>query len=91
MPLGKSLIRTFARKFIDLKFRWKYYIVFVIILIILIVTVWIFYPETKGYTLEEMATIFDGGDAAALAQWEILDRIAKKKGTDAEVAHLETA
>ncbi|KAL2840405.1 sugar transporter [Aspergillus pseudoustus] len=66
---------------------WKYYIVFVAILVVIIATIWVFYPETKGHTLEEMATIFDTDDAAgALALSG-----TKKKGTDVETAHIETA
>ncbi len=42
---------------------WKYYFVFIVILIIMCFTVYFFYPETKGYTLEHMAVIFDGEEA----------------------------
>ncbi|KAJ5371234.1 sugar transporter [Penicillium cataractarum] len=44
---------------------WKYYIVFAVILAVIVVTTYLFYPETKGHTLEEMAVIFDGEDALA--------------------------
>lgn len=43
---------------------WKYYIVFVVILLFIICTIWFFYPETRGHSLEEMAVIFDGEKAA---------------------------
>lgn len=46
---------------------WKYYIVFAVILVGVTLTVYFFYPETKGHTLEEMAVIFDGPAAAAIA------------------------
>ncbi|KAH8175653.1 sugar transporter domain-containing protein [Sarocladium implicatum] len=39
---------------------WRYYIVFCCLLAVLFVTVWNFFPETKGRTLEEIAEIFDG-------------------------------
>lgn len=42
---------------------WRYYIVFVVVLIVYGVTVFFCYPETKGYSLEQMAVVFDG-DAA---------------------------
>ncbi|KAJ5680147.1 hypothetical protein N7536_011286 [Penicillium majusculum] len=42
---------------------WKYYIVFIVVLIIFGVTAYFFYPETKGYSLEQIAVIFDGPDA----------------------------
>ena len=44
--------------------RWKYYIVYDIWLLVELVVVYLFYPETKGPTLEEMARIFDGDNAA---------------------------
>ncbi|KXH64077.1 sugar transporter [Colletotrichum salicis] len=42
---------------------WKYYIVFVVILLTGWITIYFFYPETRGHTLEEMAVIFDGESA----------------------------
>ncbi|KAK5999471.1 hypothetical protein QM012_005472 [Aureobasidium pullulans] len=42
---------------------WRYYIVFVVVLVIYGVTVWYAYPETRGFSLEQMAVVFDG-DAA---------------------------
>jgi cbb3-type cytochrome oxidase subunit 3 len=46
------------------KIGWRYYIVFVVILVLYGVTVFFFYPETKGHTLEQMTLVFDGQDAA---------------------------
>ncbi|KAF3345473.1 Splicing factor U2AF 23 kDa subunit [Verticillium dahliae VDG2] len=42
---------------------WKYYFVFIVVLSLIIVTVFFGYPETRGYTLEQMAIGFDGADA----------------------------
>jgi hypothetical protein len=39
---------------------WKYYFVFVIMLVLLTITIYFFYPETRGHTLEQMAVLFDG-------------------------------
>lgn len=44
--------------------HWKYYIVFIVMLALLWITVFFAYPETRGHTLEQMAVIFDGDDAA---------------------------
>lgn len=44
---------------------WKYYIVFLVILFVVLVTIYKTYPETLGYSLEEIAVIFDG-EAARL-------------------------
>lgn len=43
---------------------WKYYIVFCCLLALLLVIVWVLFPETKGRTLEEIAEIFEGPQAA---------------------------
>ncbi|KAL9947135.1 hypothetical protein D7B24_009307 [Verticillium nonalfalfae] len=42
---------------------WKYYFVFIVVLSLMIITVFFGYPETRGYTLEQMAIVFDGVDA----------------------------
>ncbi|KAJ5993226.1 Major facilitator superfamily domain general substrate transporter [Penicillium sp. IBT 35674x] len=42
---------------------WKYYFVFVAVLLVFGLTAFFYYPETKGYTLEQIAVIFDGEDA----------------------------
>lgn len=39
---------------------WKYYIVFDCILVGILATVWLYFVETKGYSLEEIAVLFDG-------------------------------
>lgn len=39
---------------------WKYYLVFIAVLLLFGVTAYFVYPETKGYTLEQVAIIFDG-------------------------------
>lgn len=43
--------------------EWRYYIVFLVVLLVFGVTAFFFYPETKGYSLEQVAVIFDGPDA----------------------------
>jgi Sugar (and other) transporter len=42
---------------------WKYYFVFLAVLIVFGFTAYFFYPETKGYSLEQIAIVFDGDDA----------------------------
>ncbi|KZO96105.1 MFS sugar transporter-like protein [Calocera viscosa TUFC12733] len=43
---------------------WKYYFVYVAWLPIEVLTIFFFFKETKGHTLEELAVIFDGEQAA---------------------------
>jgi MFS family permease len=57
---------------------WKYYIVFLVILMVILVTVYLYYPETKGYSLEEIAVVFDGEQA------RVTDLVAVKKGMEDE-------
>ncbi|EXK25943.1 hypothetical protein FOMG_17466 [Fusarium oxysporum f. sp. melonis 26406] len=38
---------------------WKYYIAFIVYTFLELVAVWYFFVETKGYTLEEIDTIFE--------------------------------
>lgn len=42
---------------------WKYYIVFCCLLVGILSTCYFYFPETKGYTLEEIAVVFDGVNA----------------------------
>ncbi|GLB04530.1 hypothetical protein AtubIFM57258_010499 [Aspergillus tubingensis] len=44
---------------------WRYYIVFIVVLVLFAVTAFFFYPETKGYSLEQVAVIFDGPGVAS--------------------------
>ncbi|KAF5521712.1 Lactose permease [Colletotrichum aenigma] len=42
---------------------WKYYFVFLVILVVMIATVWFYYIETRGLTLEQIAALCDQDDA----------------------------
>ncbi|KAK5116572.1 hypothetical protein LTR85_009197 [Meristemomyces frigidus] len=68
---------------------WKYYFVFVAVLVCFGLTAYFFYPETRGYTLEQIAVIFDGENADVPAPAETAYRsksIVSEKGM---VAHEE--
>jgi hypothetical protein len=64
---------------------WKYYIVFCCFLVVIITTVYFTFPETKGYSLEEIATIFDGPDAAPASSY-----VDHEKSKEKEVEMIET-
>ena len=59
---------------------WKYYIVFAVILVVVTLTVYFYYPETKGHTLEEMAVLFDKVKVTGLENGDIkvLEEVAHK-------------
>lgn len=67
-----------------------YYLVFVVLLIIITITVYFAYPETKGHSLEDMAVVFDGDNAAAPTAQNVLEKVVQEKG-NVEVIHNETA
>ena len=41
---------------------WKYYIVFVCLVVVWFLVIFFFFPETRGKSLEEVASIFDKED-----------------------------
>ena len=53
---------------------WKYYFVFIAVLLVMAGTVYFFYPETRGHTLEQMAVVFDGADAEVPAAAGVAER-----------------
>ncbi|VUC26053.1 unnamed protein product [Clonostachys rosea] len=61
---------------------WNYYVVFAVILLVVTVTIYFLYPETRGYTLEEMAVVFGEGDAVA--------EVSKDVKQAVEATHKET-
>lgn len=54
------LVAAFCNSIALSSIGWKYYIVLCIVLLVMIVNNYLFYPETKGYSLEEIAILFDG-------------------------------
>lgn len=74
---------------------WRYYIVFCCLLVGILATCYFYFPETKGYTLEEIAVVFDGEDAQAVqAEMTSLadDGYGLRKDDERRrVGHVETA
>jgi len=60
---GALLFNQFINPIAFEAISWKYYFVFLVVLLVVLVTVYYYYPETHGYSLEEMAIIFDGESA----------------------------
>jgi MFS family permease len=56
---------------------WKYYIVFCVIDVLFFVAVWFLFPETKGKSLEEIASIFEPSPHSLLLNPEKLEMGAK--------------
>ncbi|RMD42580.1 hypothetical protein DV735_g2562, partial [Chaetothyriales sp. CBS 134920] len=64
---------------------WKYYIIYAVILCFIVLTIFFFYPETKGHTLEAMTIIFDGPQQAAV----VADGTAEKAKVVSEIQYHE--
>ena len=60
---------------------WKYYLVFVVVLIAFGVTAYFFYPETRGYSLEQMAVIFDGEDAEVDSPEKVAEEVVRRRSS----------
>ncbi|RHZ56164.1 uncharacterized protein CDV56_107532 [Aspergillus thermomutatus] len=55
-----TFFNTFVNPIALEAISWRYYLVFIAMLLLFGVTAYFLYPETKGYTLEQIAVIFDG-------------------------------
>lgn len=60
---GSLIIAAFVNPIGLENIGWRYYIVFCVLLAIFLAVTYVLFPETKGYSLEEIAVIFDGPQA----------------------------
>lgn len=65
---GSLVVLAFCNSIALDNIGWHYYLVFVGIMVIVNVTSWLFFPETKGFSLEEVVEIFDGVNIHADAE-----------------------
>jgi len=72
---------------------WKYYIyiLFVVLFITITATIYFFYPDIRGYTLEEIARVFDGENAAVPLEGAVMDGVKKHQAEfeAGTVSHVE--
>lgn len=80
-----SIFNTFVNPIALDAIGWKYYFVFVGVLIIYEISVCFLYPETRGYTLEQMAVIFD---KHATPDNCLVRDISQKNGRSEQVEHI---
>ncbi|KAI4602833.1 hypothetical protein KJ359_008053 [Pestalotiopsis sp. 9143b] len=78
---GSLIIAAFCNPIGIEDIGWKYYIVFCCLLALFLPVVYLFFPETKGRSLEEIAVIFDGEQALDIERVKGSDT----KGTVAQV------
>lgn len=55
--------------------QWRFYFVYIAILIVECLSIWFLFVETKGPTLEEIATLFDGDQAEVGAGMSLEEKV----------------
>jgi len=67
IQFASTSITSVAKNYINpiglKKLQWRFYFVYIAILVCECLIIWFYFVETKGPTLEEIATLFDGADA----------------------------
>lgn len=81
-------VSSFANPVAMASLNWKYLLLYVVLCFIYVVVMYIFFPETKGLSLEECAMIFDGDEARQRQQAVEIDFTQSRKG-EGEVEHIE--
>ncbi|KAJ5131937.1 Major facilitator superfamily domain general substrate transporter [Penicillium atrosanguineum] len=81
---------TFVNPIALAAIAWRYYIVFIAVLLVFGVTAFFFYPETKGYSLEQIAVIFDGPEALVGNATDIANATEDLKESGSFTAHEES-
>lgn len=87
---GSLIILSFVNPIALDNIGWHYYIVFCVLLSIFLPVTYFLFPETKGYSLEEIAEVFDGPSAMRHAQNSAAVR-ASKAEMDSDYMESETA
>lgn len=59
------MLNTFINPIALEALAWKFYFVFLGVIVIVTIIMYLYYPETRGHSLEEIAIIFDGPEAKA--------------------------
>lgn len=86
---GSLIISSFCNPIGIDNLDWKYYIVYCVFLVGILTTVYFYFPETKGYTLEEIAVIFDGDQADPRQAQVKTDGADDKDGTSSHLENVE--
>ncbi|KAJ0161217.1 Lactose permease [Colletotrichum tanaceti] len=86
VALAAIFFNTFINPIALDAIQWKYYFVFVAILVAMLVSVWFTYPETRGRTLENIASLFDKEEHASSSVGVVLaeDKL-KLEGSETHV------
>lgn len=86
---GSLIVLAFVNTIGLKNIGWHYYIVFDVLLVFMLIISFFLFKETRGYSLEEIAQIFDGPSVAVDSD-EILTAIDKSFDANHQEAHLTT-
>lgn len=86
---GSLAIASFCNSIALDNIGWKYYIVFCVLLALICLNTYFFYPETKGYSLEEISRIFDG-EIATIDITNTSTNVVDSKNYKINVEHIES-
>ncbi|RDW68144.1 general substrate transporter-6 [Coleophoma cylindrospora] len=81
---GSLIIAAFVNPVGLQNIAWRYYIVFCCFLLVILVVTYFVFPETKGYSLEEIAVLFDGPDAAPASKYVSEGKLVGKEVEEVE-------
>jgi hypothetical protein len=81
---GSLIIAAFVNPIGLENIGWKYYIVFCCFLLVIGTVTWSVFPETKGYSLEEIAVLFDGPGAAPASSFPSDGKLVGKEVEELE-------
>lgn len=79
--LGAS-VNTFVNPIALDAIGWKYYFAYIAILIVYCIVTYLFYPETRGYALEQVAIIFDKDSAVVGEEPEDEKRVTVERAKE---------
>jgi MFS family permease len=92
---GSLIILSFVNPIALDSIGWHYYIVFCVLLANFLPVTFFLFPETKGYSLEEIAEVFDGPNATKYAQNASATKASKAENdsdyVESETVHQETS
>lgn len=95
MCTASLVISSFCNSIALDNIGWRYYIVFCVILVFVVINNYLFYPETRGHSLEEIAVLFDGEAADLEVQLtkkkSLSEDILLSGKKSVQVDHVETA
>ena len=89
-----NLFNSFASPVAITAIGWKYYIVYIVLLAQFLVVAYLFFPETRGHSLEQIGDLFESkvitGRNKARLTTSLEDGKVDEAGKDISAKHVES-